>query len=177
MDLVNIPYRIDKALLIKTSMSIDHYRPNFDVPFPLLPNGVATRLTPTELHAAQDQRHILLGFKGDCSGPESSRSALAKLHNGKQIVVVCTGDSEHARHHDYKTLMLSSIFAAAPAGRGLHSFRLTEAMFFGAIPVIVDDKVVLPFCSVLDWREFSVRVARSSILSLPTILGSIPEEK
>jgi len=46
----------------------------------------------------------------------------------------------------------------APAGNGLHSFRLAEAIFFGSLPVIVDDEIVLPFCPVLDWRRFSIRI-------------------
>ena len=33
--------------------------------------------------------------------------------------------------------MLRSKFALAPAGNGLHSFRLAEAIFLGAIPVII----------------------------------------
>ena len=32
------------------------------------------------------------------------------------------------------------------AGNGLHSYRLAEAIFLGSIPVIVDGKVLLPFC-------------------------------
>ena len=189
-------------------MNIDHYRSGFDVPFPLLPNGVATRVAPAELQAAQGRRHLLLSFKGDCSGP--SRSALKALHNGKEVVIACS-ESEHAVHYDYKTLMLSSVFAAAPAGRGLHSYRLAEAMFLGAIPVIMDDKVgvepssrlrlrvvlahapfgdpfrfdphrvvlpvapqlVLPFCSVLDWRAFSVRISSRDIPRLPELLRQI----
>jgi hypothetical protein len=47
-------------------MSIDHYRPGFDVPFPLLPKGVATHATQTELQAADGNRHLLLSFKGVC---------------------------------------------------------------------------------------------------------------
>jgi hypothetical protein len=47
-------------------MNIDHYRPGFDVPFPLLPNGVATHATPAELQAAEANRHLLLSFKGVC---------------------------------------------------------------------------------------------------------------
>ena len=56
--------------------------------------------------------------------------------------MVCTngGGRGSAQHWDYKTLMLSSVFSVAPAGNGLHSFRLAEAIFFGSIPVAVDDE-------------------------------------
>jgi len=36
--------------------------------------------------------------------------------------------------------------------------------------VIVDDKLILPFCSVLDWRELSIRVPSAQVPKLPTIL-------
>ena len=74
-------------------------------------------------------------------------------------------------------LLDAPVFSLAPAGNGLHSFRLAESIFFGAIPVIVDDQIVLPFCSVLDWRRFSVRIKASEIPRLPAILRAIPQEQ
>ena len=68
-------------------------------------------------------------------------------------------------------------FALAPAGNGLHSFRLAEAIFLGAIPVLVDEKLVLPFSPVLDWRAFSVRVRESQLGNLAAILRAIPPER
>ena len=45
----------------------------------------------------------------------------------------------------------------------------------GAFPqVIVDDEVTLPFCSVLDWRRFSVRIRQSQVSQLPQLLRAIP---
>ena len=76
--------------------------------------------------------------------------------------------------HDYRTLMLTSTFSAAPAGNGLHSYRLAEAIFLGSIPVLIDPKLVLPFCSVLDWHEFSVRVTPQQLPELPALLRAIP---
>eukprot|EP00967_Tisochrysis_lutea_P026582 scaffold30687_cov31-Tisochrysis_lutea.AAC.2 len=59
-------------------MNIDHYRPGFDVPFPLLPNGVATHATPDELRASEGRRHLLLSFKGVCQvrGSASGRHSV-----------------------------------------------------------------------------------------------------
>ena len=179
-DAKNVKYRTDDAIFMKTAMSIDHYRRGFDVPMPLLPNGVATRATAAELAAAAGRRHLLLSFKGVCQ-PSSARPALSRLHNGRDIISVCTGGGKgggaSAAQYDYKALMLSSVFSAAPAGNGLHSYRLAESIFLGAIPVIVDEKLVLPFCSVLDWSRFSVRVKRAQVPELPAILRAIPPAK
>lgn len=81
----------------------------------------------------------------------SVRPRLASLHNGRDVIAVCSGRADAAQY-DYKTLMLSSVFSAAPAGNGLHSYRLAEAIFLGAIPVIVDEKLILPFCQVRGGR-------------------------
>ena len=70
--------------------------------------------------------------------------------------------------------MLTSTFSAAPAGNGLHSYRLAEAIFLGSIPVIVDAKLILPFCSVLDWRAFSVRITPDQLPQLPALLRALP---
>ena len=40
--------------------------------------------------------------------------------------------------------------------------------------MIVDDEITLPFCGVLDWRRFSVRIRQSDIPRLPAILAAIP---
>ena len=173
-DARRVKYRTDDALYIKTSMSLDDYRPGFDVPVPLLPNGVASHVTPAELLAASaaGKRHLLLSFKGTCQAA-SLRGKLGRLHNGKDVIVACSNNA-HAAQHDYRTLMLTSTFSAAPAGNGLHSYRLAEAIFLGSIPVLVDPKIVLPFCSVIDWQAFSVRITPDQIPQLPQLLRAIP---
>jgi hypothetical protein len=60
------------------------------------------------------------------------------------------------------------------AGCRYHSFRLTEVLAAGAIPVIVIDHYVLPYEDVLDWSEFSVRVPEHLLLDVPAILRAIP---
>ena len=41
----------------------------------------------------------------------------------------------------------------------------------------VDDEIVLPFCSALDWRRFSVRITSDQVPNLPSILRAIPHER
>ena len=43
--------------------------------------------------------------------------------------------------------------------------------------MIVDDEVTLPFCSVLDWRRFSVRIKTADVSKLPQILRAIPPQQ
>jgi hypothetical protein len=43
--------------------------------------------------------------------------------------------------------------------------------------VIIDDQIVLPYCSAIDWTRFSVRIHPSEIGQLPSILRAIPPER
>lgn len=73
----------------------------------------------------------------------------------------------------HRVLQLRSRFALAPAGNGLHSSRLMEAVFLGAIPVVAEPNLLLPFCDVVDWSAFSVRVAPERWREIPAILRAI----
>ena len=45
-----------------------------------------------------------------------------------------------------------------------------QVLAAGAIPVIAVDHYVLPFQSILDWDQFSIRIPEDRILDLPAIL-------
>ena len=77
---------------------------------------------------------FLLSFKGTC---RRSRAKYARWHNGDDVIVLCTdATSDLARRYDYHELTIQSRFSLAPAGNGLHSSRLMEAVQLGAIPVL-----------------------------------------
>jgi hypothetical protein len=53
---------------------------------------------------------------------------------------------------------------------------LLDAMECGSVPVIVSDDYLPPFHEVLDWSQFSVRLAKQNLPELPRILHSISPE-
>ena len=57
-----------------------------------------------------------------------------------QVLIVHSSDPLF----DFRTTLRRSRFGLAPAGLGLHSYRLIEAMMHGAIPVLIapDDNTV-----------------------------------
>lgn len=70
-----------------------------------------------------------------------------------------------------------SMFALAPRGYGLSSFRLYEIMQLGAIPVYVSDKHWLPWEDELNWNEFCVIIKPEQIPDLVNILASYTDEQ
>ena len=73
-------------------------------------------------------------------------------------------------------------------GFGYHSFRLTEVLAAGAIPVIAIDHYVLvcgarvcltycqPYQDLLDWENFSIRVPEYDFMKVMLDISVVPPE-
>ena len=127
--------------------------------------------------AALTDRPLLLSFKGSCAGKPRKKYAEA-WRQYEDIVMLCTDhDKAASAKYNYHELQLRSRFALAPAGNGLHSSRLMEAVFLGAIPVLAEPELLLPFCDVVDWSLFSVRVPAERWREIPALLRAITPER
>ena len=83
-------------------------------------------------------------------------------------------DDINPKHFD--ELMTDSTFAFCPGGSQVTSYRFTEVLSVGSIPVITPE-IITPFAPELDWTGCVVRVSQSRIVDLVRILRSIsPEE-
>mmetsp|Transcript_27293 Transcript_27293/g.61011 ORF Transcript_27293/g.61011 Transcript_27293/m.61011 type:complete len:310 (-) Transcript_27293:87-1016(-) len=58
-------------------------------------------------------------------------------------------------------------FGLVPRGHGVYSFRLTEVLVGGAIPVVLSNGWVLPFSELLEWDAFSVRLDEVAFMADP----------
>ena len=79
----------------------------------------------------------------------------------------------------YTYVMENSLFVLAIRGYGLSSYRLYEAMSYGAIPVILSDPLVLPFSEKIKWNEVALKIPESSLRdpdSLVQYLKSIAKD-
>ena len=63
----------------------------------------------------------------------------------------------------YGDLLTHTRFALIPRGHGLFSYRLTEALSAGAIPVILADGLVLPFDELINWNAISIRIPEDRV--------------
>jgi Exostosin family len=78
----------------------------------------------------------------------------------------------------YESLLRHSLFAAAPRGTNLFSYRFAEAIALGAIPVVHSDGWVLPFSDrVVDWSECAVIIPERRLHDTPRILRAISDER
>lgn len=123
-------------------------------------------------------KRILASFRGVNSHP--CRERLATIGDGRSIVVELVERSNHFGKIDaeskifdpaYVALLDQSVFAFVPRGDAEFSYRLLEVLSFGCIPVVLSDRLILPFDRSLDWDQLAVRVPESQIAEIPAILG------
>nr|GMD79195.1 probable glycosyltransferase At3g07620 [Ipomoea batatas] len=61
-------------------------------------------------------------------------------------------------------------------GYEVNTARVSDAIHYGCIPVLISNHYDLPFANVLDWTKFSVILNEGDIPMLKKILLSIPEQ-
>ena len=190
----------DMAALGSVAITEAQLRPEFDISLPLpaiwqLENlydrNPSSRLRVKDLHRP---RKYLLTFKGsiqDTLQPYYQHRWLAAeyLHQESDvnIDVQCKhktlwGDTVTFASYDnplqdnFDDLMVNSTFAFCPGGSHVTSFRFTEVLSAGAIPVLLPE-IVTPFFPEVDWSDCVIRVSQARIVDLPRVLRAIPMEE
>lgn len=162
----------------------------YDIPLPL----PALWKPPSMELDIHRPRRLLLSFKGsiqDTLQPYYQHRWLAAEYlfgdSGVEIDVQCKhkrlrGDLktvakyDHISSQHFDDLMVNSTFGFCPGGSHVTSFRFTEVLSVGSIPVILPE-VVVPFAPELDWSGCVVRISQSRIVDLPRILRAMPIEE
>jgi Exostosin family len=75
----------------------------------------------------------------------------------------------------YCQILHESIFVLCPRGYGLASFRCSEAMQYGAIPIYISDEFVQPLG--LDFNEYGILVNSEDVSSLAMRLSMLSDEE
>jgi hypothetical protein len=107
-----------------------------DYPIPLLcqPHG----------YKFDCKRDIFASFVGGDTHP--IRKELVKQFAGKKDCMVMI---KKLPLKEYCNILARSVFALCPRGYGKSSFRIMEAIQYGAIPVYVSDEFVIPYKHIL----------------------------
>lgn len=79
------------------------------------------------------------------------------------------------RELDYKNLLKESRYTLCPSGTGPNSIRFWESLGAGSIPILLSDKMTLPFHP--DWEIAIIRVSENKLDTIPDILSKIDVEK
>lgn len=107
-----------------------------DYPIPL----IAEPHKKIQLYGGRLKRPYFCSFVGADTHPV--RKHLAAQFAGKQF---CSVSFKKMHASEFCALMSQTIFALCPRGYGKTSFRIQEALQFGAIPVYISDEHIIPY--------------------------------
>ncbi|CAB9514559.1 Exostosin-1 [Seminavis robusta] len=125
-------------------------------------------------------RPYLLSFVGK-HRKGSPRKELVQLHNGNDVISMRTPVYVDAQkkgefNETFPSLLRKSKFGAVPRGDNRFSYRFTEVLSGGAIPVVHSDGWILPFREELvDWSKCAVVIPEKQMNQTVEILRDITE--
>uniref|UniRef100_A0A7S0RCE8 EGF-like domain-containing protein n=1 Tax=Chlamydomonas leiostraca TaxID=1034604 RepID=A0A7S0RCE8_9CHLO len=125
-------------------------------------------------------RKVLFFFAGGIreNEPDYSggvRQALHKILSQNDYPDVAFSDNVKS-YGTYSDSLRKSRFCLAVYGHGW-GIRLSQAIYHGCIPVIIQDGVYQAFEDLLPYRDFSVRVSKADLPRLIHILRAMPAEE
>lgn len=193
-------FHYDMAALGSVAITEAQLRPEYDIPLPLpaiwklgnlYERDSTSRQKIKDLHRP---RKYLLTFKGsiqDTLQPYYQHRWLAAeyLYHEPDVAIdaqckhkTLFGDTvtyapyDNPSQDNFDDLMVNSTFAFCPGGSHVTSFRFTEVLSAGSIPVLLPE-IVPPFFPEVDWSECVIVVSQARIVNLPNILRAIPPEE
>ena len=161
----------DSALSWAKVNSLDTYfRPGRDVSLP----PPAVELLGRYKLGIRDTQNVkyLVTFKGTFE-TSPLREKIAELHNPEAGIVIVDSRGNDSGLYEYQELMSNSNFTLVVRGHREYSYRFTEAVCSGAVPVLVADGWVPPFNAVVNFREYGVSLKEENYLDLITVLRNI----
>lgn len=188
------------ALIAQTTFpDSSRYRNGFDIvlpPFAGLAKGEIWNLAPFQLPA---QRKHLLSFQAEhpahlTEGMSVIRNQLNKIsqENSDFFIELYLSKSDFLGSRksnewllwgqlgDRKNVLKESTFSLVLDSNSLSwdsaHLRVVEALQFGAIPVILSSKIILPFNDVIDWHKAAIIVAPARLPELNVLLRTITNE-
>ena len=126
-------------------------------------------------------RTYFLTFKGNfaTSGPygDVRRRARQVLHNPAEGIVIVDSNSTEGQSYDFRRLMYDTTFALILRGDQQYSYRYTEVVCCGAVPVMVASPGwVPPFSNLHAFSEYGILVQPEELATLLTVLRALTEE-
>ena len=193
---------IGKAMLAKSYMTTNYFRPKFDLPVPILKlSRTKTNMEYIRYNKMlyNSQRKYFLTFKGSTYKEGTAGSYRWKLldieqendivihlqcfkmhgwHKKKEYKHTCDMLDKSYERSNYNDLF-NTTFALVPGGRQPATYRLTEALSAGALPVFVypDIDWIKPYSHIINWDEISFSFTPQEIPTILPTLRSLTREK
>lgn len=80
---------------------------------------------------------------------------------------------KRTRSPDYQSEIRRSVFCLCPLGWAPWSPRIVESVILGCVPVIIADKIALPYSHIINWAKISISVPEKDVKNLGKILDKV----
>lgn len=147
-------------LELYTYRNIEHHTISLPPP-PTFPRCqlCSTNKTTACYGTALNQKKYNMAFKGDISYKKIRQQALQYHNPGKGVIVVDSGDEIY----DFDELLFDSMFSLILSGDNEFSYRFTEAVCSGGVPVLVTDRWVPPFEGSVPFKSYGIKVSEADL--------------
>lgn len=133
------------------------------------------------LHPTGSPPRYLFSFVGAAASRPALRSQILRLSSRDALLMDtsrerwlpfrgATGEQRRV-HARYAAALRDSAFVLCPAGSGVSSIRIFEAMQCGRVPVIIADDWEPP--ALCDWSAVSIRVEERAVARIPRIVEAV----
>ncbi|KAH9328917.1 hypothetical protein KI387_001025 [Taxus chinensis] len=126
------------------------------------------RLPKTNL-VPKSERTILAFFAGREQNSIIRQQLIDMWGNDTSMII-------SGKYHNSQEGFTKSKYCLHVKGYEVNTARVSDAIHFGCVPVIISNHYDLPFANVLDWSKFSIVISHSDIPHLKAILLSISEK-
>lgn len=100
-----------------------------------------------------------------------------RFHRQKDYLKDIQKNGAELDQNNYREIMQQSVFAGAPRGDNLFSYRFSEILSAGTVPVVYSDGWLPPFNkNIIDWKKCAVFIPESDYNKTRNILLEISEE-
>jgi len=178
----------DQVIISYLSVKESEVRESIDVGLPP-PALKPIDLPPYERYQLQtcQKRKYLFSFQGrevKGSGREGLHQFMnytdmhIRFHDQNIYIKDIQQSGKESDQYNYRLIMTQSTFAAAPRGDSLFSYRFSEILSAGAVPVVYADAWLPPFNNehVIDWKKCAVFIPEADYNKTRDILLSISDE-
>jgi hypothetical protein len=117
-----------------------------------------------------------LTFKGRFS-TSKVRQKLGKLHDPENGIIIVDSSVEASEQYAYELVMSDTVYTLVVRGDNEFSYRFSESVCSGAIPILIADDWVPPFESLLPFAMYGVVIRESDVNQMVTALKNIAPDK
>lgn len=157
----------------KTNMLETYWRPHRDISMP--PPATERLLRYKSRMRGLSAKKYLLTFKGTLNR-HPVRESLATLHNESAGILILDSSEQNAGY-DFDDLISSSKFTLVVRGDVEYSYRFTEAVCSGSVPIIIADGWVLPFTTLVPLKTYGLQILEQEWQGLVAHLLSVSDQQ